>query len=115
MTLLALAPLLAPTAFASDFGGADLPGAADLPVEEASYGYRRPPRGPPPPPPRRHERAYVAPAVGNHNLSAVLNVVDVPAPLVSAGLEVALGRRVGLAGRLGLGIGDSLALYDVAG
>lgn len=46
---------------------------------------------------------------------SVVAELDMPSPIVNVGLEVAVSRRFTVAGRLGLGVHDTLALYDMAG
>ncbi len=69
-------------------------------------------RTPPPPPAHAHATVRRAPEA-DHDVSIMLNLVDVPAPLFSAGVEVAMGRHFGLVGNAGLGVGETGALYDV--
>jgi hypothetical protein len=69
-----------------------------------------PPRRPPPPPPREAPARVERPA--EHGFSVVVNVVDAPTPLLSAGVEAALGRRASVGSTLGLGVTDRVGLYD---
>lgn len=82
------------------------------PAEE--YRQRRPP--PPPPPGPRHRRAAPRPPPAPDNQATVsINLIDIPAPLISGDVEMALGRRAGLAVGGGFGIGDTSVLYRAQG
>lgn len=74
-----------------------------------------PPRRPPPPPPRAEVRV---PPPADHGFSVVVNVVDVATPVISAGVEAAVGRRLSLGSTLGLGVldtgADTVGLYDLS-
>lgn len=77
---------------------------------------------PPPPPPRVHHHSHVEvveaeapaprPRAPDNDVSILVNLVDVPVPLLSGGVEFALGRKLGLAGTVGVGFSDTGALYD---
>ena len=89
----------------------------ETPTPPSTEEYWR--RGPPPPPPPgpRHRRAAPhrpPPAPDNHATISV-NLLDIPAPLLSAEGEFAVGRRAGLAIGGGFGIGDTGALYRANG
>jgi hypothetical protein len=65
------------------------------------------------PPPRHHRRADVAPAPPERNVTLTVDLVDLPMPLLSAGVELGVGRRVGLGVNGGVGFYPQGALYDV--
>ena len=67
------------------------------------------------PPPAREQRstARVRRPDPTHDVAVTVNVVDMPTPLLSANVELALGRKVGLLGTGGVGVASTGALYDL--
>lgn len=82
-----------------------------LPESAEEYrGRGGPRRGPPP---RHHRRAHAEPSHAEHDVTLTIDLVELPTPLLSAGVEAGLGRRVGVGVNGGVGFYKDGALYDV--